>query len=68
MTTAEARRLFGSNYAIAKIVNVNRSTVGRWGRMVPEAFRPVLEERAAVTPPPSPKQLRRSAQARGLRK
>lgn len=37
MTTAEARRAFGNNNQIAKFLGINRSSVGRWGRMVPKA-------------------------------
>lgn len=43
MTTAEARRLIGNNYRIAQVLGIHRSTVGRWGRMVPKLYRETLQ-------------------------
>jgi hypothetical protein len=48
ITVAEARRKFGSNYHIARLVGVHKSTVGRWGRMVPKEHAPKLVELPAA--------------------
>lgn len=39
MTVAEARRLLGvkTDYKLAQLINRNRASVSRWGRMVPES-------------------------------
>lgn len=48
MTVTEARRYFGSNYAIAQTLGVDRSTVGRWGRDVPDDYADKLSEIVAT--------------------
>lgn len=42
MTVSYARKLFGSNYRIAQICDINASAVGRWGEYVPEWHIPKL--------------------------
>lgn len=43
MTVAEARRALGSKYRISQLLGVAESTVGRWGRMIPEKYRPAIQ-------------------------
>jgi hypothetical protein len=48
MTKAEAKRFFGSYNKIAQILELHRSSVGRWGRMVPAKHRHALLTAAAM--------------------
>lgn len=35
LTKAQAKRIHGSYYRVAKVAGVNRATVSRWGKWVP---------------------------------
>ena len=60
MTKAEARRLLGvqSDYALAAILERDRSVVSKWGRMVPPYLHDWIRKRAngdTKTPVPAPR-------------
>lgn len=46
MTTARARQLIGSYYRIAILCGIHRSSVGRWGKYVPQRHLKTIIEAA----------------------
>lgn len=42
LTKAQAKRIHGSYYRVAKVAGVNRATVSRWGKIVPEKHMEIL--------------------------
>lgn len=44
LTKAQAKRIHGSYYRVAKVAGVNRATVSRWGKYVPQRHVETLKE------------------------
>jgi hypothetical protein len=42
LTVSAAKHKFGSLYHVAKLLNLNRSSIGRWGRYVPDKYAQAL--------------------------